>query len=90
MVWFDLLAVQWTLKSLLQHHNPKAFILWLSAFFMVQLPHQYMTTGTMSGGLVAKSCPTLATPGTGNLPGFSVHGILQAKLLEWVAISFSR
>ena len=41
----DLLAVQGTLKSLLQHHSPKASILQLSAFFMVQLPHPYMTTG---------------------------------------------
>ena len=43
--WFDLLAVQGTLKSLLQHHSSKASILWLSAFFMVQLSHPYMTTG---------------------------------------------
>ena len=42
--WFDLLAVQVTLKSLLQHHNLKASILWHSAFFMVQLSHPYMTT----------------------------------------------
>ena len=43
--WFDLLAVQGTLKSLLQHHNSKPSILWHSAFFMVQLSHPYMTTG---------------------------------------------
>ena len=43
--WFDLLAVQGTLKSLLQHHNSKASILWLSAFFMVQLSNSYMITG---------------------------------------------
>ena len=43
--WFDLLAVQGTLKSLLQHHNSKASILCHSAFFMVQLLHPYMTTG---------------------------------------------
>ena len=42
--WFDLLAVQGTLKSLLQHHSSKASILWLSAFFMVQLSHPYITT----------------------------------------------
>ena len=42
--WLDLLAVQGTLKSLLQHHNSKASILWQSAFFMVQLSHLYMTT----------------------------------------------
>ena len=45
MDWLDLLAVQGTLKSLLQHHSSKASILWHSAFFIVQLSHQYMTTG---------------------------------------------
>ena len=43
--WFDFLAVQGTLKSLLQHHNSKASILLCSAFFIVQLSHPYMTTG---------------------------------------------
>ena len=43
--WFDLLAVQGTLKSLLQYYSSKASILWCSAFFMVQLSHPYMTTG---------------------------------------------
>ena len=45
MDWLDLLAVQSTLKSLLQHHSSKASILWCSAFFTVQLSHPYMTTG---------------------------------------------
>ena len=45
MDWFDLLAVQGTLKSLLQHHSSKASILRRSAFFIVQLSHPYMTTG---------------------------------------------
>ena len=45
MDWLDLLEVQGTLKSLLQHHSSKASILWHSAFFMVQLSHPYMTTG---------------------------------------------
>ena len=45
MDWLDLLAVQRTLKSLLQHHSSKASVLWCSAFFMVQLSHPYMTTG---------------------------------------------
>ena len=45
MDWLDLLAVQRTLKSLLQQHSSKASILWSSAFFMVQLSHPYMTTG---------------------------------------------
>ena len=45
MDWLDLLAVQGTLKSLLQHHSSKASILWHSAFFIVQLSHPYMTIG---------------------------------------------
>ena len=45
MDWLDLLAVQGTLKTLLQHHSSKASILWCSAFFIVQLSHPYMTTG---------------------------------------------
>ena len=45
MDWLDLLAVQGTLKSLLQHHSSNASILWRSAFFIVQLSHPYMTTG---------------------------------------------
>ena len=45
MDWLDLLAIEGTRKSLLQHHSSKASILWRSAFFMVQLLHPYMTTG---------------------------------------------
>ena len=45
MDWLDLLAVQGTLKSLLQHHSSKASILWHSTFFIVQFSHPYMTTG---------------------------------------------
>ena len=45
MDWLDVLAVQGTLKSLLQHHSSKPSILWYSAFFIVQLSHPYMTTG---------------------------------------------
>ena len=58
MDWLDLLAVQGTLKSLLQHHSSKASILQRSAFFMVQLSHPYMTTGKtialLDGPLLAK------------------------------------
>ena len=43
--WFDLLAVQGTLKSLIQNHSSKASVLWHSVFFIVQLSHPYMTTG---------------------------------------------
>ena len=45
MDWLDLLAVQRTLKSLLQHHSSKASVLWCSVFFIVQLSHPYVTTG---------------------------------------------
>ena len=45
MDWLDLLAVQGTLKSVLQHHSSKTSIFWRSAFFIVQLTHPYMTTG---------------------------------------------
>ena len=59
--WFDLLAVQENLKSLLQHHNSKASILQFSNFFMVQLSHPYVTTGKTKKMkvLVAQSCLTL-------------------------------
>ena len=53
--WFDLLAIQGTLKSLLQHHSSKASVLWCSAFFIVQLLHPYMTTGKTIG-LTKQSC----------------------------------
>ena len=48
MDWLDLLAVQGTLKSLLQHHSSKAPVRWCSAFFTVQLSHPYMTTGKIT------------------------------------------
>ena len=116
----NLLAVQGTLKSLLQHHSSKVSILQHSAFFTVQLSHPYTTTGktipltkwTFVGKVmslllnmlsslvitflprseseVAQSCPTLCDPVDCSLPGSSLHGILQARILEWVAISFSR
>ena len=60
MDWLDLLAVQGTLKSLLQNHSSKASILWRSAFFTVQLSHPYMTTGKTTAWLdrplLAKEC----------------------------------
>ena len=57
MDWLDLLAVQGTLKSLLQCHSSKASILWCSAFFIVQLSHPYMTTGK----IIALTRQTLMT-----------------------------
>ena len=109
----DLLAVQGTLKSLLQHRSSKASILWHSAFFIVQLSHPYMTTGKtialtrwtfvdkvisllfnmLFAAVAAKlfqSCPTLCDSMDGSPPGSSVPGILRVRILEWVAISFSR
>ena len=61
--WFNILAVQETLKSLLQYHSAKASILWHSAFFMIQLSHPYMTTGKTSSltrqAFVGKAMPLL-------------------------------
>ena len=95
MDWLDLLAVQGTLKSLLQHHSSKASIFQGSAFFIVQLSHPYMTPGktiAFTAAAAAKSlqsCLTLCNPIDSLLPGSSVPGILQTRTLEWVAISFS-
>ena len=110
MDWLDLLAVQGTLKNLLQHHSSKASILWHSAFFIVQLSHPYMTTGktialtrqTFVGKVMSvlfnmlsaaakllQLCLTLCDPTDSSPPGSPVPGILQARTLEWVAISFS-
>ena len=95
MDWLDLLAVQGTLKSLLQHHSSKASILRCSAFFTVQLSHPYMTTGktialtaAAAAAKLLQSCPTLCDPKDGSPPGSPVPGILQARTLEWVAIAF--
>ena len=109
----DLLAVQGTRKSLLQHHSSKASILWRSAFFIVQLLYPYMTTGktitltrrTFVGKVMSlhfnmlsaaaaaskllQSCPTLCDLRDSSPRGPPVRGILQARTLEWVAISFS-
>ena len=56
MDWLDLLAVQGTLESLLQHYNSKASILRHSAFFTVQLSHPYMTTGKTKALIIMLSC----------------------------------
>ena len=113
MDWLDPLAVQWTLKSLLQHHSSEASILQCSALFIVQLSHPYMTTekaialtrqtfvgkvmsllfNMLSAAAAAakslQSCSTLCDPIDGSLRGSPVPGILHARTLEWVAISFS-
>ena len=114
MDWSDLLAVQGTLKSLLENHSSKASVLWHSVFFIVQLSHPYMTTGktialtrrtfvnkvmslllnmlsaaAAAAAKLLQSCLTLCDPIDGRPPGSSIHGILQARVLEWGAIAFS-
>ena len=77
MDWLDLLAVQGTLKSLLQHYTSKASIPWHSAFFTVQLSHPYMTTGktialtrqTFVGKVISLLFNMLSRLVTGNLEG---------------------
>ena len=85
MDWLDLLEVQGTFKSLLQHHNSKASILQCLAFFTAQLSHPYMTAAAAK---LLQSCPTLCNPTDSSPPGSPLSGILQARTLEWVAISF--
>ena len=88
----DLLAVQETLKSLLQHHSSTASILQCSAVFIVQLSHSYMTTGktisltrwTFAGKVLSL---LFYGEGNGNPLQYSVQGILQARVLEWGAIA---
>ena len=92
MHWLDLLAVQGTFKSLLQHRSSKASILPCSAFFRVQLSHPYMTTGktivlTAAAAKSLQSCPTLCNSIDGSPPSSPVPGILQARTLEWVALN---
>ena len=95
MDWLDLLAVQRTLKSLLQHHSSKASILLCLAFFLVQLSHPYITTGKTIATTAAaaakslQSCPTLCDPIDGSPSGSTIPGILQARVLEWGAIASS-
>ena len=78
--------VQGTLKSLLQHHSSKASILWRSAFFIVQL---FISIHAAAAAKLFQLCPTLCDPIDCSPPGSPVPGILQARTLEWVAISFS-
>ena len=79
----DLLEVQGTLKSLLQHHSSKASILQRSAFFTVQVSHPYMTRGkpialTRRTLVGTQSCPTLCRPMDYHTPGFPVlHHLLE-------------
>ena len=78
MDWLDLLAVQGTLKSLLQHHSSKAPILQCSTFFIVQLLHPYMTTGKTIGYLGSIS-GSGRSPGEGN----NTHSSILAWRIPW-------
>ena len=77
MDWLDLLAVQRTLRSLLQNHSSKASVLWCSAFFIVQLSYPYMTTGKTISSVqfssVTQSRPTLCNTMNRITPGLPVH-----------------
>ena len=83
MDWFDLLAFQGALKSLLQHHSLKAWIFQHSAFFIVQLPHPYMTTGktialtlwTFVGKLMSLLFQTLSALALGSCSYWSPHAL---------------
>ena len=87
--WLDLLAVQGTLKSLLQHHNSKTSILRCSAFFIVQLSHPYMTTGTLTRwnfvgkvmSLLLNMLSRLAITFLQSCPTLQLHGLQPASLL---------
>ena len=92
MDWLDLLAVQGTLKNLLQHHSSKASLLQWSAFFIVQLSHPFMTNGKTIAltrwTFVGKVMSLLFSMLFWLVIPF--HGILQDRILEWVAVPFSR
>ena len=99
--WLDLLAVQGTLKSFLQHHSSKASVLQHTAFFMVQLSHPYMTTGKTIAftrwTFVHKVMPLLfrtqgSNPGIPYCRWILYHLSHQGspRILEWVASPFSR
>ena len=72
--WFDPLAVQWSLRSLLQHHSSKSFILWHSAFFTVQLSHLYMTAGKIIALTIQKFVSKVVS--------------LFFNMLSWLVIAF--
>ena len=82
MNWLDLLAVQGTLKSLLQHHSSKASVLWCSAFFTVQLSHPYMTTGKTIP-LTRRTFVGKVISGHINYSCFYVPRVLHTKLLVY-------
>ena len=79
--WFDLLAVQGALKSLLQHHNLKVLILQCSDFFMVQLSRMYMTTG--------KTIPLNIWAFVGKMMSLLFNMLFRFVLVEWLPVSLA-
>ena len=84
--WFNLLAVQGTLKSLLQHHNLNASILWCSAFFMVQLSHLYMTIGKTTALTIWTFADKVMSLLFNTLSGFVISFLPRSKclLVSWL------
>ena len=87
--WFDLLAVQGTLKSLLQHHSSKASILQYSAFFMVQLSHPYMPTGKTIALTIRTFVVTVMSLLFNSLSRFDVPFLPRSKCLLWLKSPFA-
>ena len=87
--WFDLLAVNRTLKSLLQHHSSKASVLWCSAFFMVQLSHLYMTIGKTIDSTIQTFVAKVTSLLFNMLSGFVIAFLSRSKhlLLSWLQSS---
>ena len=83
---FDFLAVQGTIKSLLQHHNLKASILWHSAFFMVRIPHPYMTTGKSIALTIRTFVSKVISLLSNTLRRFVIAFLLRSKhlLISWL------
>ena len=90
MGWFDLLAVQGTLKSLLQHQCSKASVLWQSAFFMVQLSCRYMTTGKAIALTKRTFVSKVMSLLFNTLSRFVIVFLPRSKclLISWVQVSF--
>ena len=86
MDWFDLLAIQGILKSLLQHHSSKAPILQCSTFFMVQLPHPYVTTGKTTTLIIWTSVSKVMSLLFNTLSGFVIAFLPRSKclLISWL------
>ena len=84
--WFDLLAIQGTLKSLLQHHSSKASILWRSAFFMVRFSHPYMTTGKTTALTIQTFVSKVMSRPFNTLSGVVIAFLLRSKslLISWL------